>query len=450
VRRTAAETLRRRDVREYAGPLVALLRDPIKYEVRPVNGPGQPGALFIEGERVNVQRRYNAPSAPVVAVNPLRDLLTTDADGLPVIFRNSPTPGIVPNNGNSALFGWGSGSGAAGWNGWNAGLGWTGPIFVPQLSGPRQVGPATQTSGLPNGSLARNSSTSPGVRAVPPSRRPLNQNQTGLGTPIMLGQAILATQQAAATAQQQLANDVAALNRYNADSAALNDRVVQVLNNASEQSLPPECDTWQRWMVDQLGYPQRDPDQQPNPTIVQQVTPDLPQVQGFVPTQDGYRLPVSHHSCFAAGTLVHTIEGTRAIETLRIGDVVLTQDTKTGALSYHPIVVVHHNPPIQTYTVRFGREAIVTSAFHRFWQAGKGWVMARDLKAGDALRTLEGVATIEAVETATTQRVFNLDVAENADFFVGERGTLVHDHTLPALRSEPFDAEPALAAVSGR
>ena len=48
VRRIATETLRRRDLREFADLLVGLVRDPIKYEVKPVGGPGSPGELFAE------------------------------------------------------------------------------------------------------------------------------------------------------------------------------------------------------------------------------------------------------------------------------------------------------------------------------------------------------------------------------------------------------------------
>jgi hypothetical protein len=49
VRRRATETHARRDVREFGHLLIALLRTPVKYEVRHVKGPGSPGALFIHG-----------------------------------------------------------------------------------------------------------------------------------------------------------------------------------------------------------------------------------------------------------------------------------------------------------------------------------------------------------------------------------------------------------------
>ena len=43
VRRTAIETLRRRDAREFAGLLIAMIQQPIKYTVKPVGGAGPAG-----------------------------------------------------------------------------------------------------------------------------------------------------------------------------------------------------------------------------------------------------------------------------------------------------------------------------------------------------------------------------------------------------------------------
>jgi hypothetical protein len=57
----ATETLRQRDPEDYAPGLVALIRKPLRYEVRPVAGPGSTGLLFVEGERVDLRRAYSAP-----------------------------------------------------------------------------------------------------------------------------------------------------------------------------------------------------------------------------------------------------------------------------------------------------------------------------------------------------------------------------------------------------
>jgi hypothetical protein len=128
-----------------------------------------------------------------------------------------------------------------------------------------------------------------------------------------------------------------------------------------------------------------------------------------------------------------------AIESLQVGDRVLTQDTTNGTLGYKPVLVVHRNPPSATFRVKLQGQAIVASHFHRFWVAGQGWVLARDLKAGDPIRTLGGVAPVESIEADAVQPVFNLDVADSGDYFAGLAVALVHDNTLPDPRLAPFD-----------
>ena len=61
VRGRATEMIRRRPDEDYLELLVDLMVDPLKYEVKPVGGPGSPGVLFVEGERFNTKRFYAAP-----------------------------------------------------------------------------------------------------------------------------------------------------------------------------------------------------------------------------------------------------------------------------------------------------------------------------------------------------------------------------------------------------
>jgi hypothetical protein len=220
-------------------------------------------------------------------------------------------------------------------------------------------------------------------------------------------------------------------------------------------------DAWRAWWTDQQGYAYVSPSQEPKPTVTQNVRLAFqPQARPYTQTSAavvGYR----RHSCFAAGTSVQTLAGPRPIETLRAGDQVLSQETTTGALSFQPVVAVYHNPPNQTVRVRLGdagipaaagsddneddEESVVATGIHRFWKAGRGWVMARDLKTGDTLRVLGGLARVEAVEPDAVQPVYNLEVAHGQSFFVGERRVLVHDNTAVEATPEPFDA----AALKG-
>ena len=101
---------------------------------------------------------------------------------------------------------------------------------------------------------------------------------------------------------------------------------------------------------------------------------------------------------------------------------------------------MHHNPPSKTFRIKLGDETITSSHFHRFWKAGSGWVMARDLKEGDPIRTLNGTVKVTAIDDGRVMPVFNVNVADDADFFVGETAALAHDNTLPNLREQPFDA----------
>ncbi len=140
--------------------------------------------------------------------------------------------------------------------------------------------------------------------------------------------------------------------------------------------------------------------------------------------------------------------GPRPIETVRAGDRVLTQDGKTGALSYQPVVAAYHNPPNETLKIDLGDESVVATGIHRFWKAGKGWVMARELKPGDQVRTLTGAVAVAAVTADRVQPVFNLEVAEGASFLVGGLGVLVHDNSAILPTPEPFDAAPADVALA--
>ena len=56
IRQSAAAILGQGDPRDFAELLVGLLRDPIKYKVRSVNGPGSQGELLVEGKDANVRR----------------------------------------------------------------------------------------------------------------------------------------------------------------------------------------------------------------------------------------------------------------------------------------------------------------------------------------------------------------------------------------------------------
>ena len=236
--------------------------------------------------------------------------------------------------------------------------------------------------------------------------------------------------------QQRLVADIQTIEMTNAQAASNNSLVIPVLTATLDApaELKDDENAWQTWWNDRLGYKYDPPEQV---TLAMNASPQLP--------------PPHVYSCFVAGTPVRTLSGLRPIETLSAGDQVLTQDARTGELSFQSVLVVHHNAPGTTLRVALENgETLVPSVYHRFWRAGQGWVLAREVKAGDLLRTLEGLTRVVDVSAGRVEPLFNLDVAGPRTFFVGEHSALVHDNTLPETRLVPFDEPAGLASAAPR
>ena len=239
----------------------------------------------------------------------------------------------------------------------------------------------------------------------------------------------------AANAQRQLDADVSAIDTFNSESAIpISESWVFSRPLAGAPQIENDQDALNVWWYDQLGYQYEPP---VKVTLVEDVDPQYP--------------PPHIYTCFAAGTLVRTPDGSRPIEQIEVGDPVLSQNVTTGALEYHPVLVVHHNKPSKTLRIRLtGDETLVSSVYHRFWRSGRGWALARELEPGDKLRTLGGQVRVASIEPGDVVPVYNLDVAGNRSFFVGQGSVLVHDNSLPEVRLRPFDELPVLKPERAR
>jgi hypothetical protein len=426
-RREATQILRRRDPRDFAGVLIALFRNPIKYEVRRVNGPGSQGQLLIKQPDVNVKRLYSPLAEPNVGSMP-GDQFVLDSNGLPVLIRNSVY---------AESFGMPSGA-------------FPGAFFGPNSS-PAPISAALSQAGVPTGLSKRI-----GANLAEVGRIPVLQSGPAMGsiideslivrreTDIPIGQMALDAQRSAQIAEQQLMTDVQAIDEYNRPIVEMNGRSRQVLADSVGIDRGPERLDWEKWLVDLSGYAFAAQSSVEPPTVVEEVPIAYqPQAVPLVVDQPQAVL-VTRHSCFGAGTLVRTIDGLSRIESLRSGDLVLTQAPATGELKYQPVLTAYHNPPNATLRIELGGETIVATGIHRLWRAGQGWVMARELKPGDALRTLAGVVVVKSVDKEQVQPVFNLQVADGESFFVGRTGVLAHDNSPVNATPSPFDAVPLL------
>jgi len=147
----------------------------------------------------------------------------------------------------------------------------------------------------------------------------------------------------------------------------------------------------------------------------------------------------------AKGTVVWTSRGKKPVESLRVGDLVLSQEPSRGGLSYQGVVAITAPAPGAVLRLRLdGGGSIVLSLLQPVWKAGEGWVHARDLKTGDAARVGGGRATIVALEPEPDAPLINVVLMDEGTLFAGERGLLVHDNGIVHPPGKPFDAVPEL------
>ena len=238
------------------------------------------------------------------------------------------------------------------------------------------------------------------------------------------------SQQVAELTQRRIEDDVRDLEQRNAQINQTNERALPLLQSLTNQNFGVDPEQWKKWWTEQLGYVYESRYSEDKPLFTEVIVP--------------------HTACFAAGTLVQTVTGPRKIESIAVGDRVLSQQPSTGALSFQPVLATHLNGPSETLRIALGNETIVATGIHRFWKAGNGWTMARDLKSGDRLRMIGGIVSIQSIEPGPAQKVYNLTVAENRNFLVGSAGLLVHDFGFVQPVSEPFDRQTSAAPATPR
>lgn len=151
--------------------------------------------------------------------------------------------------------------------------------------------------------------------------------------------------------------------------------------------------------------------------------------------------------CFAAGTLVLTESGYRAIEAVEVGELVRAVDTNTGEISWRPVVDAFttgvkpiHELVLSGVDARGARrdEAYRVTDDHPFWVIGRGWVTAGELRPGDRVEALAGDGDaggwggvgLEVVSFRYTGRdevAYDLTVETDHTFVVGDLQVVVHN-----------------------
>jgi RHS repeat-associated protein len=142
--------------------------------------------------------------------------------------------------------------------------------------------------------------------------------------------------------------------------------------------------------------------------------------------QNGMPIPIV---CFAEGTLVNTITGLRAIETISQGDSVYSTDIENNKITANLVTKTFKRESASFYILRIGEDTIKVTAEHPVFVLNKGWIHVKNLTKGDVLRT-DNSSGIEIEEISKVNKkilVYNIEVDGNHNYFVTQDHILVHN-----------------------
>jgi Pretoxin HINT domain len=134
--------------------------------------------------------------------------------------------------------------------------------------------------------------------------------------------------------------------------------------------------------------------------------------------------------CFVAGTEIQTLDGTKNIEDIHVGDWVLSDDPNTvGDIEYKQVLNTFVKQTSNLVDIYIDGEMITTTEEHPFWVPDVGWVAAKDLHAGSLLQTkYESWLDVDrVVKHSDTATVYNFEVEGFHTYFVSDLGLLVHN-----------------------
>ena len=141
--------------------------------------------------------------------------------------------------------------------------------------------------------------------------------------------------------------------------------------------------------------------------------------------------------CFLAGTKVITKDGYKDIDKIEVGDIVLSYNEITKKNEYNEVtkIFVHDPKDIddKLYTLTFDDNSIVKATSpHRFYIRRNNknmWIAAEELKINDEVLYVDGKyhKIIKIICSELKNTVYNFEVKNNHNYYVGKQGILVHN-----------------------
>lgn len=143
--------------------------------------------------------------------------------------------------------------------------------------------------------------------------------------------------------------------------------------------------------------------------------------------------------CFTKGTLIYNKEGETPIENIKVGDTVYSYNIEKDKLELNKVINTLNRTTQGIYEITAGKETIHVTAEHPFYVVDKGWIKAKDLQAGDNLKSSDSKAVIKISsikELSETVTVYNIEVDGNHNYFVTGSTILVHNKNIKELKNK--------------
>jgi hypothetical protein len=157
---------------------------------------------------------------------------------------------------------------------------------------------------------------------------------------------------------------------------------------------------------------------------------------------------------FIEGTLVYAENELVPIESLKIGDKVLSFNESTGDYEYKDVIhLVTGYKAYNLYSIVFGGEELIATAEHPFYVNGS-WLDANQLIEGLPLTSIVDTYSVDEVILNVSQaKVYNITVADNHNYFVSSKKVLTHNTDLcdfVTSKVDPNKVVNALTSYKGR
>lgn len=152
--------------------------------------------------------------------------------------------------------------------------------------------------------------------------------------------------------------------------------------------------------------------------------------------QNGMPLPIV---CFTKGTLIHSAGRLKPIEEIKIGDTVYSYNLETDKVELNKVTNTLNRETQGIYEITANKETIHVTAEHPFYVLGKGWTKAKDLNAGDQLKSSNRKLAVKIAaikQTSTDVVVYNIEVDGNHNYFVTGSTILVHNKNITELKEQ--------------